>query len=218
MGDIHGCKAALLTLVELVQPTPEDLLIFLGDYIDRGPDSEGVIDWLQEQSARLKIIPLRGNHEAMILAARYDEVQARLWSSCGGYETLISYEADQRNDWPKAIPEGHWQFLLGTKKWYQTATHIFVHGMADSELEMSEQPEYMLLWESCRSMKPHKSGKKVICGHTPQRSGKPEAYHFGICVDTGAYQGGWLTCLHVESGKYWQANEARETRSGLLSL
>ena len=85
----------------------------------------------------------------------------------------------------QAIPREHWLFLLKTKKWHQTDNHIFVHGMVDASLELSEQPEYMLLWEPCVSMQPHKSGKKVICGHTPQRSGKPEAYAFGVCIDTG---------------------------------
>jgi serine/threonine protein phosphatase 1 len=217
IGDIHGCSKALATLVEVVQPKPDDLLIFLGDYIDRGPDSKAVLNWIQEQNGVLQLVPLRGNHEAMILEARYDSLQYNLWSSYGGYETLISYDADKRKDWPEAIPDSHWHFLLKTKKWFQTATHIFVHGMVDSELEMAEQPEYMLLWESCLSMRPHRSGKKVICGHTPQTSGRPQAYHFGACIDTGVYCGGWLTCLNAASGDYWQANEAGEKRTGVLT-
>ncbi len=216
IGDVHGCSKALLSLVELVQPTADDLLIFLGDYIDRGPDSKGVLNWIQEHQTFLQIVPLRGNHEAMIVEARYDPSKYNLWSSYGGYETLVSYDADKRKDWGNAIPREHWLFLSITKKWFQTGTHIFVHGMIDSELEMSEQPEYLLLWEPCHSMRPHKSGKQVICGHTPQPSGRPRAYDFGICIDTGVYCGGWLTCLNVNSGDYWQANQAGEKRAGVL--
>lgn len=204
------------TLAQVVQFTPNDLIVLLGDYIDRGPDSKRVVDWILEQTSSLKLIPIRGNHEAMILEARHDPLKYNLWSSYGGYETLIAYQADTRKDWPNAIPDAHWQFFRRTKRWFQTAGHIFVHGMVDAQLEMAEQPDYMLLWEGCHAMKPHKSGKKVICGHSPQRSGKPEWYHFGACIDTGAYSGGWLTCLDVESGDYWQANEAGTSKPACL--
>jgi len=131
---------------------------------------------------------------------------------------LISYEADTRKDWPSAIPVTHWDFLRHTRKWFQTAGHIFVHAMVESGLEMADQPDYIMLWEDCAGMRPHRSGKKVICGHSPQKSGKPERYDFGCCIDTGVHKGGWLTCLNVESGEYWQANEDRDTRAGILEV
>jgi serine/threonine protein phosphatase 1 len=218
IGDIHGYIDALRALAELARFSPNDQLIFLGDYIDRGPSSKAVIDWLLEQSTKLNLVTLRGNHEAMILEARFETLQSHLWSSYGGFETLISYNTETRKDWVQAIPQAHWDFFLRTKNFFETDTHIFVHGMVDSSLELAEQPEYILLWEQCIAMKPHKSGKKVICGHTPQPSGKPGAFPFGTCIDTGIYAGGWLTCLDVNTGEYWQANESGNTRTGLLEF
>ena len=67
-----------------------------------------------------------------------------------------------------------------------------------------------------RSIKPHKSGKKIICGHSLQRSGQISDVGFAVCIETGAAFGGWLTCLDVDSGEFWQANEQGETRAGSL--
>ena len=91
IGDIHGCLTALDTLLGFVQPTPDDQLIFLGDYIDRGPDSKGVLDRLIELKQTRQIVCLRGNHEVMMLAGREGRDDFRFWMSFGGMEALGSY-------------------------------------------------------------------------------------------------------------------------------
>ena len=74
----------------------------------------------------------------------------------------------------------------------------------------------MLYWESFDDPRPHQSGKVMVCGHTPQRDGVPRNKGHAVCIDTGVHAGGWLTCLDVKSGTYWQANEQGRTRTGML--
>src|SRR5215207_7824202 len=99
IGDIHGCYTALDALLKEVRPSAEDQLVFLGDYIDRGFDSRAVIDLLIELQASTSTVFLRGNHEVMILDAREDPSKAHLWQSYGGFDTLLSYDAEERQDW-----------------------------------------------------------------------------------------------------------------------
>jgi serine/threonine protein phosphatase 1 len=160
---------------------------------------------------------LRGNHEVMILDAREDPPKAKLWRSCGGFATLWSYGAELEDDWAPAIPDSHWKFLEGTMRFFETTDAIFVHACLDPELELIEQPDGLLFWETFEQMKPHKSGKRVICGHTHQRFGEIGDVGFAACIDTGAAVGGWLTCLDVNSGHYWQANEKGAAREGTLA-
>jgi serine/threonine protein phosphatase 1 len=81
---------------------------------------------------------------------------------------------------------------------------------------MSEQPDWLLYWEFFDRLQAHKSGKRIVCGHTPQPSGEIKDVGFTVCIDTGPASGGWLTCLDVNSGKYWQAKEDGTTRAGIL--
>jgi serine/threonine protein phosphatase 1 len=214
IGDVHGCNTALARLLKTVQPTPEDRFVFLGDYIDRGPASREVIETLLELRKSYSTIFLRGNHEAMILEAREDSLKSNLWQSYGGLETLFSYDANYRQDWVSVIPKAHWEFFERTTRFFETETHIFVHACLDPELDIDEQPDWLLYWEYFEHLRPHKTGKRIICGHTLQRSGDADDVGFGVCIDTGAVVGGWLTCLDVASGKYWQANEKGSTRNG----
>jgi len=216
IGDIHGCHTALIALLAQVQPRPGDTVVFTGDYIDRGLASRQVIDDLLSLHKTCAPIFLRGNHEEMILGARGDSLKTNLWRSIGGLETLISYGAKYRESWTPAIPDSHWKFFERTVRFYETDTHIFVHASFDPELEMKDQSDVMLYWGSFEQTRPHRSGKKIICGHTVQSSGRIKDVGFAACLDTGAAMGGWLSCLDVKTGKYWQANEKGETRSGEL--
>jgi len=216
IGDIHGCNTALVILLNQVQPTDEDRIIFLGDYIDRGSASRDVIESLMDLSKTRSPIFLRGNHEVMILEAREDSLKANLWQSYGGLDTLFSYGAQYRQDWASAIPDGHWKFIERTVRLFETETHIFVHACLDPELDMSDQPDWLLYWEFFERMQPHKSGKRIVCGHTPQRSGEIKDVGFAVCIDTGPAVGGWVTCLDVSSGKFWQADEKGNSRRGTL--
>ncbi len=214
IGDIHGCNTALGSLINRVQPLPEDQIIFLGDYIDRGPASRQVIETLLEFRKNYSPIFIRGNHEVMILDAREDSLKNNLWQSYGGLETLYSYGPNFRKDWVSLIPDSHWEFFEETVRFFETDTHIFVHACLDPELDMSDQPDWLIYWENFERLRPHKSGKQIICVHTPQRSGEIKDIGFATCIDTAA--GGWLSCLDPSSRKYWQANEKGHTRNGAL--
>ena len=216
IGDVHGCHTALSKLLDFVAPGEDDRVVFLGDYIDRGPDSRSVIEELVNWSRPESAVFLRGNHEVMVLDAREDSLKANLWQSYGGLEILYSYRAEHQEDWVSAIPKRHWAFLEHTVRLFETPRHVFVHACLAPDLEMGEQPDWLVFWEYFERIEPHKSGKIVICGHTPQHSGHPKDLGFAVCVDTGSAAGGWLTCLDPDSGRYWQANEQGQTRTGRL--
>src|ERR1700730_14881921 len=91
IGDIHGCSKALAALLDAIQPGPEDTIVTLGDYIDWGPDSRGVLQQLIELEERCTLVPIRGNHEEMLLAAREGRSDLGYWLKFGGRETLASY-------------------------------------------------------------------------------------------------------------------------------
>jgi len=214
IGDIHGCCTALLALLDEVKPRPDDQLIFLGDYIDRGPDTRAVLETLIRRQVAGQWIFLRGNHENMMLEAREHFIEAKLWQECGGLETLRSYRAEGRPDWEQAIPESHWNFLAQTKPYYETATHIFVHACLDPDLDLAEQTDEMLYWEFFEQIRPHKSGKVVVCGHTPQTLGRVRDVGFAVCIDTGVGNGAWLTCYDTATRQCWQANQHGKTLIG----
>ncbi len=220
IGDIHGCRTALDTLLDLVEPQPEDQIITLGDYVDRGPDSCGVLDRLIDLHASGRLVALRGNHDVMMLEIRRSGVDP-MWLSYGGNTTLRSYGIDDKDEIDPEfvlamIPEQHWQFLEDLLPYYETEKHIFVHANLYPDHPLEEQPDYMLYWERLDEPCAHVSGKIMICGHTRQKNGMPLDLGTSICIDTNIYDGGWLTCLDVLSGHIWQANELGETRTGWL--
>src|SRR5262252_5822775 len=91
IGDVHGCSAALAALIRAIDPTPLDTLVFLGDYIDRGPDSRGVLEQVIALAERCVVVPLLGNHEEMLLAALEGQSELRFWLKFGGMEPVASY-------------------------------------------------------------------------------------------------------------------------------
>jgi serine/threonine protein phosphatase 1 len=217
IGDIHGCFTALSTLEQFVPFTADDLLVTLGDYVNRGPDSRAVLDWLIAREATGKLIALRGNHEIMMLRARDTEQDFRTFLEVGGLATLASYASPEDDDAFSAVPAEHWAFLERTRPYYETDSHIFVHANLYPDAELEDQPDFMLYWEKFDAQQgPHESGKIMVCGHTPQRSGVPLNLGHAVCIDTKAHGGLWLTCLDVASGRYWQANQQGETRSDWL--
>jgi serine/threonine protein phosphatase 1 len=148
----------------------------------------------------------------MMLDARESFLKSDIWQGCGGFETLSAYGAEDRTDWKSSVSDAHWSFLERTIRAFETPKQIFVHASLDPELDLDEQPDWVLFWEYFENIRPHKSGKKVICGHTPQPKGLLGDVGYAICIDTGCVYGGWLTCLDVDSGHYWQANEQGEFR------
>jgi serine/threonine protein phosphatase 1 len=218
IGDIHGCITALETLARFVPIAPDDLVVTLGDYVNRGPDSRGVLDWLIARRKTARVVALLGNHEIMMLAARDGGEALDRFVGYGGDATLDSYAPPGRKGTLDDVPDEHWRFLEdGVCAWYETATHFFVHANAYPDIPLDEQPDYMLHWEKFNDPPPHESGKIMICGHTSQKSGEPRSIRHAVCIDTWAYGRGWLTCLDVESGVYHQANQLGETRRGRLA-
>ena len=218
IGDVHGCSRALDALLLAVRLAPDDRLVMLGDYVDRGPDSRGVLDRVIAQHSTGRVVALRGNHELIMLSARtaYDSVD--FWLAVGGHATLASYSASGRSGRIQDIPERHWEFLESAcVDWYEQGPHFFVHGCVDPDLPLDAQPSTMLHWENVNEWtQPHQSGKTMVCGHSEQRSGWPLVLEHAICLDTCAYSGGWLTCLDVGSGRVWQASQYGETRGGWI--
>ena len=216
IGDIHGCFVALDALWKIVLPSESETVVFLGDYVDRGPESRQVLDWLVRESTKSNRVFLRGNHEVMMLEAAENPFGADSWKECGGLETLLSYGVLRGSDWPSKIPEAHWSFLRSTGRYYETARHIFVHACLDPQLGLDEQMNDMLYWETFDQLRPHRSGKKVVCGHTTLGDSKIADVGYGVCIETGVAYGGWLTCLDALSGQFWQTNQDGHSRSGKL--
>jgi serine/threonine protein phosphatase 1 len=222
IGDIHGCRTALDHLLALVNPLPGDTIVTLGDYVDRGPDSNGVIEKMIELHVAGQLIPLRGNHEIMMLGAKEggrDDIA--FWLACGGLPALESYARPGFEPTLEDVPWTHWYFIKHTcNDWYETDSHLFVHANLHPDRPMLEQTTEHLHWEALAPLwhRPHCSGKIMICGHTEQRSGVPMVLERAICIDTWSYGGGWLTCIDAATGHYWQANELGDTRRGQVAM
>ena len=217
IGDIHGCLGPLDDLLALVKPEPDDVLITLGDYVDRGPDTRGVLDRLIELRKSRPVICLRGNHEVMMLEAwKGGRSEKKSWLSVGGMEALGSYgPAPGRTGTLTDVPPNHWHFLEHELvDYYESELFIFVHAGVEYAFKMDEQPHNALFWEFLPDAMRHYSGKTVICGHTSQRSGEPKVIPGAVCIDTRIHSGGWLTCLDAISGRYWQADTLGRTREG----
>ena len=208
IGDIHGCLQALKALFDFIQPSKEDTIITLGDYIDRGPNSKGVLDLLKKLKQTHNVISLKGNHEALLEDARNSTADYHSWFVNGGASTLYSFRTKRL----QGIASSYWQFIENCKLYHETDTHIFVHAGLNPKIPLEEQEEETLLWQRFRNSQPHISGKTMICGHTPQENGKPLVLDHAICIDTLPFDNGWLTCLDIDSNTFWQANQKGHIR------
>ncbi len=207
IGDVHGCSMALETLLSAIDLQLEDTLVMLGDYGDRGPDTKGVLNCLIALSRNCHLVALRGNHEQMMLAARENHESLLDWEQNGGEATLQSYGS------LKSIPREHWDFIEHQcVDYWECDTHFFVHGNVYPNLPLWEQPTYKLYWGRFDNAKPHESGKIMVCGHTSQKDGLPRNLGYAVCIDTGVYETGWLSCLDISTGIIWQANQFRQQR------
>ncbi len=211
IGDIHGCSTALRALIGAIDPRAEDTIIVLGDFIDYGPDSKGVVEQLMDLSQRCELITVMGNHEEMLLTALDSRSELKYWLNCGGERTLDSYGYVPGGD---LIPDAHLRFIRSCRNYYETESHIFVHANYDHRLPMNRIGSTRLRWEFLEPHRqcPHFSGKRVVVGHTPQVSGEILDLGFLICIDTDCSRGGWLTALDVETGRVVQANQRGDMR------
>ena len=204
IGDIHGCAYELEVLLGRISPTKRDCVIFLGDYIDRGPDSKAVIDLILDLRERCDIICLKGNHEEMFVdfLERPASRGAGLFILNGGSATLASYAGDGGSF---EIPREHIEFLYGLKVSYETATCFFVHAGVPlrplSTITAEDEPH--LLWSREPFLSSdYKWGKLIVHGHTPVTNVDRRANR--INLDTGCVYEGCLTALELPSGKLFQ--------------
>lgn len=233
VGDIHGHFQMLLDLIEQVAPRDDDQFVFLGDYIDRGPESPDVIDWLINfKKLYPQTIFLRGNHEQMLLDAVsaaerkqngrnnfLDDFLALrgngmpnpvfYFVSCGGMETLAAYCPEQSKSDPCAvlagIPPDHLDFLQQTQFYYLQDPFMFVHaGVDPKDINGTKRNNQAFLWSRKPLWKTDKRWDKVVVhGHTPVM--EPYFHRSEINIDTGAGYGAHLTACDVLTKQIWQA-------------
>lgn len=191
VGDIHGCYDQLRAAVAKIRThagAQPYRVIFLGDYVDRGPHSRAVVDLVKDlvtdRSTSGIWRALRGNHEQMMIAAERGGSMAQ-WLGNGGAETLASY-AGYRNEMRQ-----HIEWLETLPAMIETENHIFVHAGLSPRYALADQPEEVLLWSRGWQKQDHDFGKHVVYGH--QAAEELELRRFSSGLDTGACYGGALT-------------------------
>ena len=201
VGDIHGCADALEKLLgKLPVDLEKDLLIFLGDYIDRGPSPRRVIEIVKDLRDRhpQRVIALCGNHEWMF--KRYLKgIETEVFLFNGGETTLKDYYRDGRLN----IPEEHLSFLESLPLYYETEEYFFVHAGVRPEKPLASQEEEDLLWiREGFYYYPGTFSKKIVFGHTPFP--EPLILPDRIGIDTGCVYGGKPTAIELPEGKTYQ--------------
>jgi len=212
IGDVHGCADRLAALHGGIRadmearPVARVVLLHLGDYVDRGPDSAGVLDLLIDPrlAQDAEVVCLVGNHEAMMLDACAPDASAgalRFWLENGGHETLESYGADAAAPgWAARIPPAHLDFLRRCPLSHAAGDYLFVHAGVRPDVPLDRQDPFDLLWirEPFLSWR-GSLGAVVVHGHTPTPI--PAVRDHRIGIDTGACFGGDLTCLVLEEDR-----------------
>ena len=225
IGDVHGMYEKLIKLMDKIRFNPdEDLLIFLGDYIDRGPDPGRCLQYifaLQQQYPDV-VVCLMGNHEVMMSSyfmqkrGSYNNLivdYAGSWLDNGGLETL-----KQLDEMDAGTKEELLQWVMNLPVKYQYQDYFFCHAGIDPDVPLAVQNEFDMLWRRQQWWEQYKGEETLVVGHTPvqkvmkltgkeRRTPKPLflANHVIMC-DTGAYMsGGKLSCVDVLAGKVWQA-------------
>lgn len=210
VGDIHGCTDKLDTLHAMIaadlkaRPIALPLLLHIGDYVDKGPDSAGVLERLTRCASPipgLACVNLMGNHErTMIDALAGERAAVTDWLYTGGREALASWGADPDEPavWAARIPTRHQDFVRGLKRTHRLGGYLFVHAGIRPGVPLDQQSEDDLLrirGDFLSSERAH--GFVVVHGHTPVRHGA-EVYGNRINIDTGAVFGRRLTCAVLE--------------------
>lgn len=213
IGDVHGCVDELVVLLRAIAPQPGDKLVFLGDYVDRGPSPRRVVDVLLElrHSRHCDTVFLLGNHEDMFLDYLGEEGshgEAFLFN--GGRATLASYGVPPQlrgADARERMPPAHLEFLRGLDLWHLHEPFLFVHAGISPLRRLEEQHKQDLLWireEFVRNR--HPLPHTVVFGHTPQREvlwNLP----FKVGLDTGCVYGNKLSCLDFTSRELLQVRQ-----------
>jgi serine/threonine protein phosphatase 1 len=211
IGDIHGRSDLLDRMIGQIvrdleaNPIEDSLAVTLGDYIDRGPDSRGVLDRLARNSFPIRLIALKGNHEALLETFLRDPTIADDWRRLGGLETLHSYGVpvaammmgrnyqEAADALRAAVPPDHFEFLSTLKLSLTWDKYFLCHAGVLPGVPLARQSEQHLLWIRDQFLASQADfGKIVVHGHTPRET--PEVLTNRINVDTGAFITGRLTC------------------------
>jgi serine/threonine protein phosphatase 1 len=220
VGDVHGHLDRLLRVHDAIRadlqarPCGDAVVVHLGDYIDRGPNSAGVVEHLLAgpPAPGVAVVNLMGNHEAMLLAALQDGGAEAVdnWLSNGGLDSLRSWGIAVRGqvrDWAGLLPPGHLRFLRGLLPHWSCGGALFVHAGVRPGVPLAEQVPDDLLWireaflRWRGTMLPEAPDALVVHGHTP--SPQPELRPNRLGLDTGAGRGGPLTCAVLEGMEAW---------------
>ncbi|MDU9047419.1 MAG: metallophosphoesterase [Candidatus Electrothrix sp. Rat3] len=217
IGDIHGCLNTLQKLLKLVNKEAETF-VFLGDYIDRGPDSKDVVECILDfKKKRRNVITLLGNHEIMLTnyLRGYDD---GTFIRAGGKETLLSYGINPKikpEKVAKLFPEKHISFFRELPLLWENKHGIYVHAGLEPGVHITRQVSSYCLWardEFIRS--PYKFTKPVIFGHTVFR--EPLVQENKIGIDTGAVYGGKLTALILPEKRFVSVEGEKNSSSRLF--
>jgi serine/threonine protein phosphatase 1 len=220
VGDIHGRADLLALMLERLEDRAEidaraagpPIVIFLGDYVDRGPESDKVIDLLLSGRPNgFERRFLRGNHEQIMQAFMTDPMSARAWVLQGGAETFLAYGVTppaamtaNENEWQAAaealraaVPPTHIAFLDSLERYVTLGDYAFVHAGVDAGRSLEQQTDQDLYWVRERFLASKRPfSHRIVHGHTPVD--KPYADERRIAVDTGAYASGTLTAARFE--------------------
>jgi serine/threonine protein phosphatase 1 len=215
IGDIHGRPDLLDRMAAAIKhdlgshPSDGTLTVTLGDYVDRGPDSRGVIERLIQNPFSMPYVGLRGNHEHLFMSFLTDPSVGPAWRDLGGLETLHSYGVavaslmmgknfdNAAQALRQAVPESHVKFFSSLKDSMIIGDYFLCHAGVKPGVPLERQRPEDLLWIRETFLTSRKNfGKIVIHGHTPCE--QPEVLSNRINIDTGAYATGRLTCLVAE--------------------
>jgi len=218
IGDIHGCSEELHHLVDALPVRPGDEIVFLGDYIDRGPDSSGVVSFLIELKVSLsdnKLVFLKGNHEDMLLSyLGLSGHHGNMFLPNGGRATVQSYGVAADNPSPNrlqaAMPPNHLAFYQALESYFLTEPYLCVHAGIHPLKSLPEQSEEDLLWIRDPFLQSsHPLPYTILFGHTPQHA---VLYHlpYKIGLDTGLVYGNMLTCLNTDEKILYQIGRGKK--------
>lgn len=214
LSDIHGCADELEALLKKIPLIKGSQIIFLGDYVDRGPNSKKVIDIILDLKTKYEVIALKGNHEKMFLdfLRNKDTPEALSFIYNGGGATLASYSDPKTGQYE--IPKTHIKFFDSLKLYYETDDYIFVHaGLPNVEIQDLGKRDYenTFLWVRDNFFKSDfKWEKLIIHGHTCVE--EVEQTKKRINIDTACAYGGKLTALQLPEMEFYHVNKKREEK------
>ena len=210
-SDIHGCAAELKLLLNKLPLKSDSLIVLMGDYIDRGPNSKEVIDTILDLKKMYNVVALKGNHEAMFLKFLEDpaSADAGLFVYNGGGSTLASYRQDESDKY--VVPREHLEFFTELETYYETDDYFFVHaGVPDRSLkDLDDECEEDLLWIRDDFFYSSFDWKKMIVhGHTPV--GEVEISENRINIDTGCVFNNKLSAIELPDRKVYSVTKKKK--------